>query len=226
MSPHPRRQVTPPEVGEYSDLNQFDPVPVPKVETQCRHGTAARPMRELHGWHGDRHRDARDAIADAPGRHARDAPKHAGHDSLKLRMLLDPEARTAEHLRHRKAVEAYEARHATGHPGPQEAKQEQVPPESRDTLTSRLAKKWDSPESQQEERRRPERSWLPRADMVKAVSDSGILVTTIAVALGVASARWDAVAVGAATAVVSNVAWANRRWKEKHGHRPEDGAGD
>jgi hypothetical protein len=52
---------------------------------------------------------------------------------------------------------------------------------------------------------------------VGAISDVGMLATTIAVVLGDASAKWDAVAAGTVTAVVSNVAWANRRWKEKHG---------
>jgi hypothetical protein len=174
-------------------------------------------MRELHDWH--------EAKRDAP-RHVRDSvvdvhPKHAA-DPPRFQVLRDAQVRIAETLRYRNAVQEYEAKHAAGHLKPQEAKPEHAPPENRDKPTSKLAKKWDSPESQQEERRRPERSWLPRADAVKAISDFGILATTIAVALGDAAARWDAVAAGAATAVVSNVAWANRRWKEKHGDRPED----
>jgi hypothetical protein len=182
-------------------------------------------MRELHGWHEanrDPRRHAHDALADAPGKHAHDAPKHAAHDSPKFKVLLDPAVRVAESLRSQKAVQEYEAKHAAGQPRPQESKPEHAPPETRDKLTGKLAEKWDSPESQREERRRPERSWLPRADAVKAISDVAVLATTIAVALGDAAARWDAVAAGAATTVVSNVAWANRRWKEKHGDRPED----
>ena len=178
-------------------------------------------MRELHGGHeAERHphRHARDALADAPGKHARD---HA-HTPRKFEILHDSAARIAESLRHRKVVEEYEAKHAAGQLKPQEAKPEAAPPETRDKLASKIAKKWDSPESQREERRLPERSWLPRADVVKAISDIGMLATTIAVALGDASAKWDAVAAGAVAAVVSNVAWANRRWKDKHGDRPED----
>jgi len=186
-------------------------------------------MREVHGRHEarrDPHRHAHDALeaTDAPPARAHDGPKHAAHDAPKFKMLLDPELRKAEHLRHRKTVEAYEAKHAAGQRKPQEANPEHTPPETRDKPTSKLADKWDPQESQREERRRPERSWLPRADMVKAVSDIGMLATAFAVALGDASAKWDAVAASAVTAVVSNVAWANRRWKEKHGDRdrPED----
>jgi hypothetical protein len=53
---------------------------VPNIETQCQLGTGGTAMRELRDWHGHgehRHRHARDATADAPGKHARDAPKHA-----------------------------------------------------------------------------------------------------------------------------------------------------
>ena len=57
--------------------------------------------------------------------------------------------------------------------------------------------------------------------MVKAVTDVGTFVTTIAVALGDASAKWEAVAATGAAAVVSNIIWANSRRKDKHGDRPE-----
>jgi hypothetical protein len=207
-------------------------MPVPNVGTQCQHGTGERPMREVHGGHDAErhpHRHARDALADAPGKHARD---HA-HNPRKLEILHDSAARIAETLRYRKVVQEYEAKHAVGQPKPQESKPEHASPEARerpsvdreikaalaevDERTARLP-------DQAAKKRKPERPWLPRADMVKAISDVGLLVTTISVALGDASAKWDAVAAGAVTAVVSNVAWANRRWKEKHGDRPEDRA--
>jgi hypothetical protein len=44
-------------------------------------------MRELHDGHVGRHRHGQDATVDAPGKHARDAPKHEAHASLKLKML-------------------------------------------------------------------------------------------------------------------------------------------
>jgi hypothetical protein len=62
---------------------------------------------------------------------------------------------------------------------------------------------------------------MPRADMVQAVSNIGMLATALAVALGDVPVKWDAVAASGVTAVVSNIAWANRRWKEKHGDRSE-----
>lgn len=108
-------------------------------------------MRELHGRHEaerDPPRHAHNAVADTPGKHTHDSPKHAARDSPKLKMLLDPEARKAEHLRHRKTVEAYEAKHAAGQPKPQEAKPEHAPPETRDKPASRIASR-DLPESKE-----------------------------------------------------------------------------
>ena len=134
-------------------------------------------------------------------------------------------------FRARRAAEAYEAKHAAGQPKPQESKPEHAPPETRehaakDRETKAALAEVDERTArlpvQAAKKEKPERSWLPRADMVKAISDIGMLATAIAVALGDASAKWDAVAAGAVAAVVSNVAWANRRWKEKHGDRPED----
>jgi hypothetical protein len=79
-------------------------------------------MRELHGWHerGDHGRHARDAHAPADGRAARvhDGPRHAADSSLKLRMLLDPEARKAARLDYQKKVEAAEAEYAARHARP------------------------------------------------------------------------------------------------------------
>jgi hypothetical protein len=186
-------------------------------------------MHELHGYHGEHRRHAHDATAatDASGKHARDRT----HDVPKFKVLLDPEARKAEHLRYRKAVDAaYEPKHAADQLKPQEEKPEHAPPETcerpnadRETraalaeVDERTARLPD----QAAKKQKPERPWLPRADMVKAISDIGMLGTAFAVALGDASARWDAVAAAAVTAIVSNVAWVNRRWKEKHGDRPE-----
>ena len=212
-------------------------------------------MRELHGYHGEHRRHAHDAAAptDAHGKHARDrahdAPNHMSHDSPKFKILLDPEARKAEHLKYQQKVEAaeaeYAARHAKPKPGdqtrapeqrkPQEAKQEHAFPETRERSSTDRETKAALAEvdertarlpDQAAKKQKPERSWLPRSDIVKAISDIGMLATAVAVALGDAPAKWDAVAASAVTAVVSNVAWANRRWKEKHGDRSEDRAGD
>jgi len=183
-------------------------------------------MRELHSWHerGDHARHGRDAPAPVDNAAARvhDSPKHAAHDALKRKMASDPEARKAEVLRYRTLVDAaYEPKHAAGHLKPQEKQPEHAPPEARDKPASKIAAREDRLESQQEERRKPQRSWMPRADMVQAVSNIGMLATALAVALGDVPVKWDAVAASGVTAVVSNIAWANRRWKEKHGDRSE-----
>jgi hypothetical protein len=110
-------------------------------------------MRELHGYHGEHRRHAHDAAADTPVTRAHDGPKHAAHDSLKQRMLLDPEARKAEHLKYRQKVEAaeaeYAARHAKPKTGdqsrapeqlrPQEEKPEHASPETRDKPAAGIA---------------------------------------------------------------------------------------
>ena len=185
-------------------------------------------MRELHGYHGEHRRHARDAHApaDNPATRAHDGPKHAAHDSLKLRMLLDPEARKAARLEYQQKVEAAEDEYAAScvkpKPGSQgEPRPEHVSPETRDKPSSKFDERERPPEVQREDGRKPQRSWLPRADMVKAVTDVSTFVTTIAVALGDASAKWEAVAATGAAAVVSNIIWANRRRKDEHGDRPE-----
>ena len=75
-------------------------------------------MRELHGYHGEHRRHAHDAAADVPATRAHDGPKHAAHDSHKLRMLLEPEARRAEHLKYRQKVEGAEAEYSAKHAKP------------------------------------------------------------------------------------------------------------
>jgi hypothetical protein len=199
-------------------------------------------MRELHGYHGEHRRHAHNAAApaDTHGKHARDrandAPKHASHDAPKFKILRDPEARKAEHLKYQQKVEAaeaeYAAKHAKPKPGdqsrapeqlkPQERGPEHTPPEARDKPTSRLAEKWDSPESQREERRRPERSRLPANEATQMVAGIGVAISSVADALNVLPGRWDAVAASFLGALVAGVAWGNKRWKDKHGNRPED----
>jgi hypothetical protein len=65
-------------------------------------------VRELDDGHSDRPRHARHAGADAHTRvrgHAHDGPKHAVQHDLKLKMLLDPEARRAAHLSAQRKVD-------------------------------------------------------------------------------------------------------------------------
>jgi hypothetical protein len=171
-------------------------------------------MRELHAWPGDHGRHARDATADAHASHVPDSPR--------FRVLLDPEARKAEHLKYQKTVQEYEAKHAAGQPKPQEAKPEQAPLETRDKPASKIAERSDPLESQREERRRPERSRLPANDTTQMVAGIGVALSSVADAFNVLPGRWDAVVASFLGAAVAGVAWGNRRWKDKHGNRPED----
>lgn len=68
-------------------------------------------MRELDDGYSDRPHHARDAGADAHTRvrQVHDGPKHAVQHDLKLKMLLDPEARRAAHLAARQKAETAEA---------------------------------------------------------------------------------------------------------------------
>jgi hypothetical protein len=182
-------------------------------------------MRELRDWHGHgehRHRHARDATADAPGKHARDAPKHAAHDGLKLKMLLDPEFRKAEHLRYRKTVEAYEPKHAAGKLKPQEPNPEHAPPETRDKPASRIASR-DLPESKEAAwKRKRERSWLPSNETSGIVVSVDSLFTTINASYNIIPGKVEGIAAAAIGVVVAGVAWANKRREDKHrGDRPE-----
>ncbi len=79
-----------------------------------------------------------------------------------------------------------------------------------------------SPERQEQKQEKPERSRLPRTDTVQMLSGNILAVATGAVALGLLPGSWEKVTAGIASAVIGNITWANRRWKERHGNRPED----
>lgn len=151
-------------------------------------------------------------------------------------MLLDPEARKAARLTYQQKVEAaetgYAARHARprdgsqarapGQPRPRESRPEHAPPESRDQPAGKIDARTKSPERQEQKQEKPERSRLPRTDTVQMLSGNILAVATGAVALGLLPASWEKVTAGIASAVIGNITWANRRWKERHGNRPED----
>jgi hypothetical protein len=190
-------------------------------------------MRELHGYQGEHRRHAHDATADAPAARAHDGPKHAAHDSLKLRILLDPEYRKAVRLEHQQKVEAeYAGRHVKPKDGgqgraaeqlkPQEPKPEHSPPEPRDKPASRIASR-DLPESKEVERKRkPERSWLPSNEISQVAVSLDALFTTINASYHVMPGKVDGIFAAALGVAVAGVAWANKRWKDKHhGDRPE-----
>jgi hypothetical protein len=206
------------------------------------HGEHRRHARHAGDAIHGRNATADAHIGRAPDAPARDSPERTAQDALKLEMLTNPEARKAAFLKNQRKIEAaeseYAARHAKSRPDDrdrpqpeakrphsqhelQERSPEHAPPETRDRPASKFEQRERSPEVQREDGRKPQRRWLPHADVVKAVTDVGTFATTIAVALGGASAKWEAVAATGAAAVVSNIIWANRRRKDKDGDRPE-----
>lgn len=215
-------------------------------------------MRELHDWHerGDHGRHARDAHAPADGHAARapEGPRHAAHNSPKLRMLLDPAARIAEQLRYGETVAGYSPKHAadqrkpadrdvdqgvrqaqgsdrprtsvTENRTPPEGRERRTPDrETRDALAEVDQRTARLPE-QSAKKQRPERSWLPRADTFKMLGGNSLALATIAVAAHLIPDTWERVGVTVVAAIAGNVTWANKRWKEKHGNRSEGRADD
>ena len=170
-------------------------------------------MRELHAWHSDRSHP-HDAPADTPATRPHDSPKHV--------VLRDPADRIAKHLEYRKTVEAGQANYAARHAKPEEAKPEHTPSETRDGAASKIAERQESLEDQGQKRRRPERSRLPSNETAQLVVGVSVVASSVAGAINVLPGRWDAVAASVVGAVAAGVAWGNKRWKDKHGNRPED----
>jgi hypothetical protein len=177
-------------------------------------GRVELPMRELHAWHGDRHRHARDAAADVHAKHAVDSPQ--------LRVLRDPEVRKAEFFKYQKTVQEYEAKHAAGQLKPQEAKPEHALPETRDKPASRIASR-DLPEHKEAAwKRKQERSWLPSNETSQIAVSLDALFTAVNASYHIVPGKVDGIAAAVVGVVVAGVAWANKRWKDKHhGDRPE-----
>ena len=183
-------------------------------------------MRELHPWHGEHRRHAPDAAADTSRNRAGDSPKHE--------VRRDPAVRVAKHLEYRKTVEAYEARHAAAQPRPQEqprsqevrpepqeARPEHAPPESRDKPSGKIAERRIASESQEEKQRKPERSRLPSDSAMQVAVGVTVFASSVADAVNVLPGKWDAVAASFIGVLAAGVAWGNKRWKDKHGNRPE-----
>jgi hypothetical protein len=175
-------------------------------------------MRELHGYHGEHRRHAHDAAADTAVARAHDRPK--------LQVLTDPEVRKAKNLQYRQQVEAGEAEYAAKHAKlqeakPQEAKAERKPLESKDRAADRIASR-DLPEHKEVARKRkPERSWLPSNETSQVVASVDALFSVVNASYHIIPGRVDGIAAAALGVVVAGVAWANKRWKDKHGDRPE-----
>lgn len=181
-------------------------------------------MRELHGDHGEHRRHARDAAGDAHATRAHDGPKHAAHDSLKLRILLDPDFRKSERLKYQQKVDAeYTAQHSRPKDRDQEPKPERAPPETRDKPASGIAKRRLEESNQAPDvaaREKPR--FKDRA--INFWSAAGGLVLTLAaeqfhlIPQGLASEISKAIEVGAL-----GILWKQGdRSENKHGNRPKD----
>jgi hypothetical protein len=171
-------------------------------------------MRELHAWHGDRRRHSPDATADGHVTRAHDPPNRE--------VLRDLATRIAKHLEYRKVVEAAEARSPADQLKPKEARLEQAPAETRDKPAGKIAERRQPSEKQAEKQRRPERSRLPSDTTMQVTVGLTLFGSSLADAFKVSPGRWDAVAASFVGAVAAGVAWGNKRWKDKHGNRPED----
>ena len=117
-----------------------------------------------------------------------------------------------------------EALYAAEQAKPKEEQLEHAPVETRDKHASKIAEQGEPLASQREKQRRPERSRLPANDTTQMVAGIGIALSSVADALNVLPGRWDAVAASFLGAAVASAAWGNRRWKDRHGSRPEDRA--
>jgi hypothetical protein len=167
-------------------------------------------MRELHFRDGDRHH-APDAGADISVKRAHGTPKYE--------VLRDPEVRIAKHLEYLKLVAA---RYGVEQLKPEAAKSEHAPAESRDGAADKIRERRESLADQGQKRRTPERPRLPSNETAQLVAGVSIAVSSVADAVNVLPGRWDAVATTALGAVAAGIAWGNKRWKDKHGHRPDD----
>ena len=168
-------------------------------------------MRELHAWHGDR-RHGPDAAVDAPAAPAHDAPR--------LTVLRDPEVRKAESLKYQKKVEAADARYAAEQLKHHESKPEHAPPEATGMPASKIAERTEPPGNQARKQRRPERPRFPSNEITQFAAGIGVMLSSVADAFNVMPGKWDAVAASLLGAVVTGVAWGNKRWKDRHGDRP------
>jgi hypothetical protein len=63
---------------------------------------------------------------------------------------------------------------------------------------------------------------LPSNEIAQFAFSLGVVTTTVADVLDIMPVKLDAVAASLLGAVVGSVAWANKRWKDKHADRPED----
>jgi hypothetical protein len=95
-------------------------------------------------------------------------------------------------------------------------------PRARDKPVPEIGDRRKPADWQREERRRPERARLPANETTQMAAGIGIAISSVSDALNVLPGRWDAVAASCLGALVAGVAWGNKRWKDRHGNRPEN----
>jgi hypothetical protein len=118
-------------------------------------------------------------------------------------VLRDPEVQRAKSLEYRKKVEAAD------------------PPRVPDLPADGIAKRLASEQQEKARQRKPERSWLPSNETAQFTASIGALASVVADVVNFMPAKVDAIAASALAAVVTGVAWGNKRWKDKHGDRSE-----
>ena len=185
-----------------------------RSRTEVRRGMV---MREFHSRHA---RDGADARADAfrdpdaSHQHASDAG-HPRHEALH-----DAATRKAESQAYQRRVEVYHARHAKP-PSASEVQAERPPADLPDRPSSRIAAR-DMPEHKEAAgNRKRERPWLPSVEAGAIAVGVGNVYETVNAQYHFAPGRPDGIVVAVLGLLAAGAAWANKRWKDKNGDRPE-----
>lgn len=169
-------------------------------------------MRELHDRHA---RDGTHAAADVPRESVRDSHQ------VRREEPFDAAARVAYALEYQRRVDAVYAAYEAKHAKPQDAQLEHVPADGADKPASRIAGR-DLPEDKEAAwKRKPERSWLPSSETSQVAVSLDALFSVINASYHIIPGKIDGIAAASLGVVVAGVAWANKRWKDKHGDRPE-----
>jgi hypothetical protein len=168
-------------------------------------------MREWHARHG---RDGGVQDLDMPVTHARG-------QSRSPEPIRDSETRIREALEYRERVDAVYAAYKAGQLESHETRAERVVAESAEKPASRIDSRAISEHKEEARRQKPERSWLPSNETTQVAVSVSTLFSIISNVYHIMPDKPDAIAAGALGVVLSGVAWANKRWKDKHGDRPE-----
>ena len=169
-------------------------------------------MRELDDRYA---RDGTGTAADAPGRHVRDSHQPRREEAF------DAAARLACALEYRQRVDAVYAAYEAKHAKPQDARPDHALDVNADRPAARIADR-ELPEHKEGAwKRKQERSWLPSNEISQVAVSVDALFSVVNASYHVIPGKIEGIAAAALGVVVAGVAWANKRWKDKHGDRPE-----